>query len=267
MTGDRSQLTNFVNKFLGTVKFGNDHVAKIMGYGDYKIGNVTISRVYFIEGLGHNLFFVGQFCDSNLEVAFCQHTYFIRNLEEVVATTCYTQNGSIVCLRHGKTSYELLHGKLPDLSFLHVIGALCYPTNNSEILGKLQPKANIGIFIGYAPTKKDLLFQPLFDELLTPPLSVDPPTPEVIAPIAEVIDPEPVESTGSPSSTTVDQDAPSPSKSKTTPETQPPVIPHNVEEDNHDMKLYIWAMIRYLANGLGFLLGLLIVVVRSSGEW
>ncbi|GJX59821.1 hypothetical protein Tco_0291211 [Tanacetum coccineum] len=83
MTGDRSQLTNFVNKFLGTVKFGNDHVAKILGYGDYQIGNVTISRVYYVEGLGHNLFSVGQFCDSNLEVAFRQHTCFIRNLEGV----------------------------------------------------------------------------------------------------------------------------------------------------------------------------------------
>ncbi|GJZ00656.1 hypothetical protein Tco_0518085 [Tanacetum coccineum] len=83
MTGDRSQLTNFVNKFLGTVKFGNDHVAKIMGYGDYQIGNVTISRVYYVEGLGHNLFSVGQFCDSNLEVVFRQHTCYIRNLEGV----------------------------------------------------------------------------------------------------------------------------------------------------------------------------------------
>ncbi|GJX18540.1 retrovirus-related pol polyprotein from transposon TNT 1-94, partial [Tanacetum coccineum] len=83
MTVDRSQLTNFVNKFLGTVKFRNDHVAKILGYGDYQIGNVTISRVYYVEGLGHNLFFVGQFCDSNLEVAFHQHTCFIRNLEGV----------------------------------------------------------------------------------------------------------------------------------------------------------------------------------------
>ncbi|GJV38952.1 integrase, catalytic region, zinc finger, CCHC-type containing protein [Tanacetum coccineum] len=69
MTEDRSQLTNFISKFLGTVKFSNDHVAKIMGYGDYQIGNVTISRVYYVEGLGHNLFSVGQFCDSNLEVA------------------------------------------------------------------------------------------------------------------------------------------------------------------------------------------------------
>nr|GEW63803.1 integrase, catalytic region, zinc finger, CCHC-type, peptidase aspartic, catalytic [Tanacetum cinerariifolium] len=67
MTGDCAQLINFVHKFLGTVKFRNDHVAKIMGYGDYKIRNVTISRVYFVEGVGHNLFSVGQFCDSDLE--------------------------------------------------------------------------------------------------------------------------------------------------------------------------------------------------------
>ncbi|GKF22856.1 hypothetical protein Tco_0075178, partial [Tanacetum coccineum] len=49
MTRDRSQLTNFVNNFLGTLKFGNDHMAKIMGYGDYQIGNVMISRVYYVE--------------------------------------------------------------------------------------------------------------------------------------------------------------------------------------------------------------------------
>nr|GEY15433.1 integrase, catalytic region, zinc finger, CCHC-type, peptidase aspartic, catalytic [Tanacetum cinerariifolium] len=83
MTGDRSQLTNFVHKFLGTVKFGNAHVAKMMGYGDYKIGNVTILKVYFVEGLGHNLFSVGQFCDSDLEVAFRQHTCFILNFEGI----------------------------------------------------------------------------------------------------------------------------------------------------------------------------------------
>ncbi|GJW03488.1 uncharacterized mitochondrial protein-like protein [Tanacetum coccineum] len=56
--------------------------------------------------------------------------------------------------RHGKTPYELLHDKPPDLSYLHVFGALCYPTNDCKNLGKLQPKADIGIFIGYAPTKK-----------------------------------------------------------------------------------------------------------------
>ncbi|GJT62797.1 hypothetical protein Tco_1006330 [Tanacetum coccineum] len=70
-------------RMIGLFKFRNDQVAKIMGYGDYQIGNVTISRVYYVEGLGHNLFSVGQFCDSNLEVAFRQHTCFIRNLEGV----------------------------------------------------------------------------------------------------------------------------------------------------------------------------------------
>ncbi|GJW96456.1 retrovirus-related pol polyprotein from transposon TNT 1-94 [Tanacetum coccineum] len=130
MTGDRSQLTNFVNKFLGTVKFGNDHVAKILGYGDYQIGNVTISRVYYVEGLGHNLFSVGQFCDSNLEVAFRQHTCFIRNLEGVDLLTgsqgnnLYTLSlgdmmaSSPICLlsKASKTKHGLVRG-LPKLKF------------------------------------------------------------------------------------------------------------------------------------------------------
>ncbi|GJS86931.1 retrovirus-related pol polyprotein from transposon TNT 1-94 [Tanacetum coccineum] len=490
---------------LFSVKFGNDHVAKILGYGDYQIGNVTISRVYYVEGLGHNLFSVGQFCDSNLEVAFRQHTCFIRNLEgvdlltgsrgnnlytlslgdmmasspicllskasktkswlwhrrlshlnfgainhlarhglvrglpklkfekdhlcsacamgkskkkphkpksedtnqeklyllhmdlcgpmrvasvngkkyilviiddysrftwvkclrskdeapyfiikflkmiqvrlkvpvrrirtdngtefvnqtlrqyyekvgishetfvasspqqngvverrnrtlieaaramliyekaplflwaEEVATACYTQNRSIIRLRHGKTPYEILHDKPPDLSFLHVFGALCYPTNDSENLGKLQPKADIDfdeltamaseysnsgpalhemtpatISSGLVPnpppstpfvpplrTDWDILFQPMFDELLTSPPSVDLPAPEVIAPINEVVAPIPAVSTGSPFSTTVDQDAPSPSISQTTPDTQPPVIPNVTSENFRNFK-------------------------------
>nr|GEU29090.1 hypothetical protein [Tanacetum cinerariifolium] len=74
--------------------------------------------------------------------------------EKAVAIACYTKNRSIIRLHHGKTLYELLHDKLPDLSFFHVFGALCYPINDSENLVNLQPKADIGIFIGYAPTKK-----------------------------------------------------------------------------------------------------------------
>nr|GEU32572.1 retrovirus-related Pol polyprotein from transposon TNT 1-94 [Tanacetum cinerariifolium] len=478
MTGDRSQLINFVQKFLGTVKFGNDHVAKIMGYGDYQIGNVTISRVYYVEGLGHNLFSMGLFCDSDLEVAFCQHTCFIRNLDgvdlltssrgnnlytlslqdmmasspicllskasktkswlwhrrlshlnfgainhlarrglvrglpklkfekdhlcsacaigkesvnekkyiivivddysrftwvkflrskdeapnfiikflrmiqvrlkvlvrcirtdngigfvnqtlrdyyeeaEAVATALFTKNRSIIRLRHGKTPYELLHNKPPDLSFFHVFGALCYLTNDSENLGKLQPKYDIEIFIGYAPTKKafriynkrtrrivetihvdfdeltamafehsssgptlnemtpvtissglvqkssstpfvppsrndwDLLFQPMFDELLNPPPSVDHQAAQVIAPIVEVIPQVQDDSTGSPSSTTVDQDAPSPSKSHTTTEIQSSVIPQEVEEDNLDIE------VAHMGNDL--LLGVPVTEVTSA---
>ncbi|GKC87622.1 hypothetical protein Tco_1148271, partial [Tanacetum coccineum] len=81
----------------------------------------------------------------------------------------------------------------------------------------------------------DILFQLFFDELLIPPPSVDDPTPEVVAPIDEVVSLEPAALTGSPSSTIVDQDAPSPSNSQTTPKTQSPIIPNDVEEDNHDL--------------------------------
>ncbi|GKD33289.1 retrovirus-related pol polyprotein from transposon TNT 1-94, partial [Tanacetum coccineum] len=180
---------------------------------------------------------------------------------EAVATACYTQNRSMIRRRHGKTPYELLHNKPPDLSYLHVFGALCYPTNDSENLGKLQPKADIGIFIGYAPTKKAFriynrrtrrIVETIhvdFDELTAmasehsssgPALHEMTPatiTPEVVAPINEVIAPVLADSTGLPSSTTVDKDAPSPSNSQTTPETEPPVIPNDVEEDNHDIKV------------------------------
>nr|GEX17694.1 integrase, catalytic region, zinc finger, CCHC-type, peptidase aspartic, catalytic [Tanacetum cinerariifolium] len=482
MTKDRSQLINFVQKFLGTIKFGNDHVAKIMGYGDYKIRNVTISRVYFMEGLVHNLFSVGQFCDSNLEVAFRQHTCFSRNLDGVDLLTgsrgnnIYTLSlgdmmaSSPICLLSNvsKTKSWLWHSHLSHLNFgainhlarqglvrglpklkfekdhlcsacamgkskkkshkpkfednqeklnlLHMdvcgpmrvesvngkkyilvivddyspftwvkclrskdetldfiikflkmiqvrlkvsishetsvarspqqnrivkrrnrtlteaactmliyaqallflweeaVATACYTQNRSIVLlRKLQPKADIGIFIGYAPTKKafriykrhtrrivetihvdldeltvmaseqssskpalnemtpatissglvpkpssstpyvppsrndyDLLFQPLFDELLTPPPSVDPLALEVIAPIADVIPPVQAESTGPPSSTTVDQDASSPSKSQATPEIQSLIIPQDVRKIFMILKLHIWGMIRYL---------------------
>ncbi|GJS95531.1 retrovirus-related pol polyprotein from transposon TNT 1-94 [Tanacetum coccineum] len=73
---------------------------------------------------------------------------------EAVSTSCYTQNCSLIRLRYNKTPYELMHEKKPNLSLLHVFGSLCYPINDSEDLGKLKPKADIGIFVGYAPTKK-----------------------------------------------------------------------------------------------------------------
>nr|GEZ26845.1 integrase, catalytic region, zinc finger, CCHC-type, peptidase aspartic, catalytic [Tanacetum cinerariifolium] len=145
MTGDCSQLTNFVNKFLGIGKFGNDHMAKIIGYGDYQIGNVTISRVYFVEGLWHNLFSVGQFCDSDLEVAFCQHTYFICNLEGVDLLTgsrgnnLYTlclgdmMTSSPICLlsKASKTKSWLWHRRLSHLNF----GAINYFARQGLVQG------------------------------------------------------------------------------------------------------------------------------------
>ncbi|GJU83760.1 integrase, catalytic region, zinc finger, CCHC-type containing protein [Tanacetum coccineum] len=298
MTGNRSQLMIFVSKFLGTVRFGNDQIARIMGYGDYQLGKVVISRVYCVEGLGHNLFSVGQFCNADLEVAFWKNPCFVRNLEgrqtlragyrrlshlnfgdlkklakdgptrglprlkfqkdhlcsacafgkskksshkpkaeypnqeklyllhmdlcspmrvanngtefvnqtlrdfyknvgishqtsvartpqqngiverrnrtlveaartmlifskaplflwaKAINTACYTQNLSLIRKRYNKTPYELMQDKKSDLSFLHVFGSLCYPTNDNENLGKFNAKADIEIFVGYALAKK-----------------------------------------------------------------------------------------------------------------
>nr|GFA81690.1 retrovirus-related Pol polyprotein from transposon TNT 1-94 [Tanacetum cinerariifolium] len=131
MTGNLKLLINFVWKFMGTVCFGNDHVAAILGFGDLQWGSILITRVYFIEGLGHNLFSVGQFCDSDLEVAFRRNACFVRNLEGVDllegdrSTNLCTINlhemasASPICLmaRASSTKSCLWHQRLSHLNF------------------------------------------------------------------------------------------------------------------------------------------------------
>nr|GEY63900.1 reverse transcriptase domain-containing protein [Tanacetum cinerariifolium] len=78
----------------------------------------------------------------------------VSSASEAVATACYTQNRSIIHTHHHQTPYELVHNKKHDLIFFRVFGALYYPTNNNEDLRKLQPTADIGIFVGYAPSRK-----------------------------------------------------------------------------------------------------------------
>nr|GEV25385.1 hypothetical protein [Tanacetum cinerariifolium] len=179
---------------------------------------------------------------------------------EAVAIACFTQNRSIIRLQHGKTPYDLLHRKLPDISFFHVFGVLCYLTNDSENLAMASEQSSLGPALNemtprtissglvqksspstsYVPHSRndwDLLFQPMFDELLNPTPSVVNQAPKVIAPNAEVIPPVQADSTSSPSSTTVDQDAPSLSKSHTTTEIQSSVIPQDVGDVNLDMEV------------------------------
>nr|GEV23879.1 retrovirus-related Pol polyprotein from transposon TNT 1-94 [Tanacetum cinerariifolium] len=131
MTGNLKLLINFVWKFLGTVRFENDHVAVILGFVDLQWGNILITRVYFVDGLGHNLFSVGQFYDSNLEVAFRRNACFIRNLEGVDllsgnrTTNLYTINlremssASPICLMAHTSSTKswLWHQRLSHLNF------------------------------------------------------------------------------------------------------------------------------------------------------
>ncbi|GJU73184.1 retrovirus-related pol polyprotein from transposon TNT 1-94 [Tanacetum coccineum] len=302
MTRDRSRLKNFMKKFIGTVRFGNDHFGAIMGYGDYLIGDSVISRVYYVEGLGHNLFSVRQFCDSDLEVAFRKHSCYVRDTDgvelikgsrgsklytisiedmmksspicllskasknkscifhqqtfprtpqqkgiverqnhtlveadrtmvifskapmflwaEAVATACYTQKRSLIHTRHNKTPYELVHDKKPDLTFFRVFGALCYPTNDSEDLGKLQPKTRRimeTIHVQFdelsklmAPMQLSIGPTPTF---LTPRQIKPPHIEKPVSHTSAVPVPVPVNSAGTPSSTTIDQYAPSPSHS------------------------------------------------------
>nr|GEU82237.1 integrase, catalytic region, zinc finger, CCHC-type, peptidase aspartic, catalytic [Tanacetum cinerariifolium] len=177
MTGDRSRLMNFVKKFIGIVRFGNDHFGAIMGYGDYVISDNVISRNDVVERQN-------------------------RTLVEAARTMLIFSKALI------------------------------------EDLGKLQPTADIGILVGYVPSRKgpapiflmpgqiilglvpnsipatpyvpptnkdlEILFHPMFDEYLEPPRVERPVSP---APAVQAL----VNSAGTPSSTTIDQDAPSPS--------------------------------------------------------
>nr|GEX39427.1 retrovirus-related Pol polyprotein from transposon TNT 1-94 [Tanacetum cinerariifolium] len=129
--GNLKLFINLVWKFMGTVRFENDHVAAILGFGDLQWGNILITRVYFVKGLGHNLFSVGQFCDSDLEVAFRRNASFVKNLKGVNllkgdrSTNLYTINlyemasASPICLM-APASYTkswLWHQRLSHLNF------------------------------------------------------------------------------------------------------------------------------------------------------
>ncbi|GJT19518.1 retrovirus-related pol polyprotein from transposon TNT 1-94 [Tanacetum coccineum] len=339
------------------------------GYGDYQIGNVTISRVYYVEGLGHNLFSIRQFCDSNLEVAFHQYTCFIRNLEGVDLLTgsrgdnLYTLSlgnmmvSSLICLlsKASNSKSWLWHRRLSHLNFGtinqlarqglvrglpklkfekdHMYSAcamgkskkkphkpksedtnqeklyllhmdLCGPMRVASVNGKkyilvivddysrftrvkfLRSKdealdfiikflkmiqlrlKKVGIshetsvarspqqngvverrnrtlieaartMLIYAKTPLFLWAEAVATACYTQNRSIIRlrHALKVVALIIEVVAPVPPASTGSPSSTTVDQDAPLPSNSQTTPETEPLIIPNDVEEDNHDIEV------------------------------
>ncbi|GJU27535.1 retrovirus-related pol polyprotein from transposon TNT 1-94 [Tanacetum coccineum] len=131
MTGDRLWLKNFVKKFIGKVRFGNDHFGAIMGYGDYVTGDSVISMVYYVEVLGHNLFSVRQFCDSDLEVAFRKHSCYVRDTDGVDlikgsrGSNLYTisvedmMKSSPICLlsKASKNKSWLWHRRLNHLNF------------------------------------------------------------------------------------------------------------------------------------------------------
>nr|GEX28451.1 hypothetical protein [Tanacetum cinerariifolium] len=207
-----------VKLFSGTVRFGNDHIAKIMGYGDYQMGNITISWVYYVEGLGHNLFSVGQFYDFYLKVAFRKHTCFIRDLDDVdllkgsMGSNLYTLSMDNLLLSSPKQSRQLVILKT-DHKSENVTTTYCM--NFSMIENLTYP-----IFMSLVLSSIPLMTVKILDPCKTFLLQL-----------------QPAVSTGTPSSTTIDQDAPSTSTSQTTPKTPSPIIPLDVEEAGHDIKV------------------------------
>nr|GFA37626.1 integrase, catalytic region, zinc finger, CCHC-type, peptidase aspartic, catalytic [Tanacetum cinerariifolium] len=189
MTGNLKILINFVEKFLGTIKFGNDQIVPILGYGDLVQGAITINRVYYVEGQNHNLFFVGQFCDADLEVAFRKSTCFIRDLKgndlligsrgtDLYSITLQDTNcPNLICLMakaslsqawlwHRRLSHlnfdtinllsknDIVVG-LPKLKFVkdHLCSSCKFgkaKRNDGENLDKMKEKGDECIFVGYS---------------------------------------------------------------------------------------------------------------------
>nr|GEW19082.1 hypothetical protein [Tanacetum cinerariifolium] len=128
---------------MGTVRFGNDQFAPILGYGDLVQGNITNNRVYYVEGLNHNLFSVGQFCDANLEVAFRKSTCFVRDLQEEgiehQTSTARTPEQNGIVERQNWTLVEaartmLSASKLLLFFWAEAIATACYTHNRSIII-------------------------------------------------------------------------------------------------------------------------------------
>nr|GFA19460.1 hypothetical protein [Tanacetum cinerariifolium] len=163
MTENLKLLINFLEKFLGTVKFRNDQIAPILGYGDLVQGAVTIKRVYYVERLNHNLFSVDQLCDADLEVAFKKSTCFIRDLkgndlltEGILHQTSISQtpkqNGIVE--RRNRTLVEaartmLSAAKVPQFFWAEAIATVCFTQNHGENLDKMKEKGDECIFVGY----------------------------------------------------------------------------------------------------------------------
>nr|GEW91617.1 retrovirus-related Pol polyprotein from transposon TNT 1-94 [Tanacetum cinerariifolium] len=139
MTGNRALLTNFVEKFLETVRFSNNDFAVIAGYGDVIIGSMMIKKVFYVEGLVEA---------ARTMLTFANLPLFLW--AKGIATACFTQNRSIIHKRFDKTPYELINKRKLNIKFFHVFGCRSYLFNDYEDVGKLKAKVDIGVFVGYS---------------------------------------------------------------------------------------------------------------------
>ncbi|GKA55773.1 hypothetical protein Tco_0754845 [Tanacetum coccineum] len=131
LTRNLKLLINFVWKFLGTVRFGNDHVAAILGF-DLEVA--FRRNTCFVRNLeGVDLLKGNGLCISDLPHGSC-YFYQILVMAEAIATACYTQNHSIIHHRFNKMTYELINGRKPVISFRHVFEALFYNRRTKKIM-------------------------------------------------------------------------------------------------------------------------------------
>nr|GEV74687.1 hypothetical protein [Tanacetum cinerariifolium] len=187
MTGNLKLLCNFVEKYMGTVCFGNDQFALFLGYGYLVQENITINRVYYVEGLNHNLFFRGtEFLNKTVNAFFKEEgtehqTSTPRTPEkndvverqnrtlvevartmllasklpllfwaEAITTACYTQNRSIIIQSYEKTAYHIINDRKPSIKHFYIFGCTGYLTKDGENLDKMKEKEDPCILVGYS---------------------------------------------------------------------------------------------------------------------
>nr|GEV15627.1 integrase, catalytic region, zinc finger, CCHC-type, peptidase aspartic, catalytic [Tanacetum cinerariifolium] len=221
----KHMIGDFVKKFIRIVRFRNHHFGAIMGYKDYMIGNSVICRVYYVEGLGHNLFSVGQFCDSDLEVTFKKHSCYVRDTDGVelikgsYSFDLYTVSvedmlkSSPICLlsKASKNKLWLWHRRLNHLNFGTINGL----AKKDLVRGLTQLKFEKDHLCSACQLEPHRVERPVFPALAVP---------------------VPVNTTGTPSSTTIDQDATSPSHSPSSSALQSPSLQQSVAAESTIMK-------------------------------
>ncbi|GJR96363.1 retrovirus-related pol polyprotein from transposon TNT 1-94 [Tanacetum coccineum] len=169
MTGNLKLMCNFIEKYLGTVRFGNDQFALILGYGDLVQGNIMINRVYYVKGLIHNLLLVGQFCDADLEVAFQKSTCFVRDLQRndlltgnrrsdlYIISLQEMTSSTLICLmaKASLTQAWLWHQRLSHLNFDYInLLSKKDVVIDVENLDMMKEKGDPCILVGYSTLSK-----------------------------------------------------------------------------------------------------------------
>nr|GEZ55982.1 hypothetical protein [Tanacetum cinerariifolium] len=147
MIGNLKLLCNFVKKFMGTVRFGNDQFAPILGYGYLVQGNVTINRNGIVERRNRTLVEAARMMLSASQLPL----FFWA---EAIATACYTQNRSIIIPTHDKTPYHIINDRKPLIKYLYIFCCICYITRDGKNLKKMKEKGDQCILVGYSTQSK-----------------------------------------------------------------------------------------------------------------